>query len=723
MKKLIFAILAMMICSGTQAQQLKLEDIFYSSKYYPRSPGEIIHMSDGQHYCTLDNATTISMFEYKTGKKVKTLVEGDLLTPSGTSAPLEIESFVFGEDESKLIFKTESEPLYRYSEFSEYYVLDIKARSLKRVSDKGKQRLAHLSPDGNKVAFVRDNNIFIKDLRDEAEAQITFDGKWDSIINGTTDWVYDEEFDLIDALYWSPDSKNLAFMRFDESRVKQFTLTKYGEIYPENFSYKYPMAGEDNSIVSVWVYNTEGSGNDKLKKMDVGKETDQYIPRVMWTREQGKLAIQRLNRLQNKLEILLADASSGTSMDIYMEENEKYINITDNLIFLNDKKHFIITGDKGKFNNIYMCGTDGTQRLLTKDDADVTEVCGVDEKNKTIYYIVASSPLNREIRSIKLDGSGVAKISSQEGENTASFSAGYDYFMHTWSDANTPPVATIDDNKGKQLVMLESNKGLADNLKYLGCAKKEFFTFTTAYGVELNGYMLKPADFDITKKYPVLMYVYGGPGAQTVLNEWDHNYLWYQYLSKKGYIIVSIDNRGTASRGSDFLKSTYLQLGKLEAEDQMAGAKYLTALPYVDPARVGMWGWSYGGFMTLLCMTKSPEYIFKAGVAVAPVTNWRYYDNIYTERYMRRPKDNEASYDNNSPITFASKFKGKLLMMHGTFDNNVHMQNTMEMADALIRADKQFDLMLYPNKEHSIYGGKTRLHVFTRITDFILQNL
>jgi dipeptidyl-peptidase-4 len=702
-------------------KEIKNEDIWKGGKFYPATYSDVIPLKDGEHYLVSEDDGLI-IYSYKTGSKSGTLVEAAKLIPDGQTKPIAIGDFDLNADESKVLFATETEYIYRHSSKSTYYVWDIKAGKLTALSAGGKQRLASFSPDGSKVGFIRDNNLFIKDLVSNKETQVTKDGLFNSIINGTTDWVYEEEFGFTRAFFWSPDGSKIAYYKFDESKVKEFTLINFGQLYPEEYKYKYPKAGEDNSLVNIYVYNLS---TNVSKIMDVGAETNQYIPRIKWTNNPNILSIQRLNRLQNKLEILHCNATDGKNTLLYTEENKTYVEITDDLTYTADNS-FLISSEKDGYNQIYYYDSKGKLiSQVTKGKWDVTSFLGYDEKTKIVYYISSEeSPLNRTVYSIKIDGKGKKKLSIKTGTNNAQFSKNYKYFINTVTDANTPHYVSINNGAdGKEIKMLENNSKLLEFMKEYGFAKQEFFTFKTSENVELNGSVLKPLNFDPSKKYPVFMYVYGGPGSQTVQNRWGYyDFVWYQMLAQKGYIIVSVDNRGTGARGEEFKKCTYLQMGKYETIDQIEAAKYLGTLPYIDKDRIGIWGWSYGGFMSTLCITKGADY-FKMAIAVAPVTNWRYYDNIYTERFMRTPQENPSGYDDNSPINHVDKLKGKYLLVHGLSDDNVHAQNSMDLISALVNKNKQFEMQLYPNKNHGIYGGYTRLHLYNRMTDFILRNL
>ncbi|MCK9617022.1 MAG: S9 family peptidase [Lentimicrobiaceae bacterium] len=702
-------------------KDISLEDIWRSRKFYPAFTGEVRSMNDGEHYCTNEN-DSIFLYFYKTGEKDKLLVAGNQLIPEGAKDPLSIDEFNFSNDETKMLIATETEPIYRRSSKSLYYVWDFTTQKLAPVSDKGKQRLADLSPDGTKIAFVRDNNLFLKDLLNNTERQITADGLQNSIINGATDWVYEEEFEFSKAFFWSPDGTKIAFYRFDESKVKEFSMTMWGDLYPEEYKFKYPKAGEANSIVNIFVYDiTTGS----TVKMDIGNITDQYIPRIKWTNIPDVLCIYRMNRLQNKLELLFTNPTTGISKVIYTEENKYYIEINDHLTFLKNNKHFILSSEKDGYRHIYLYDMQGNLvRQLTSGNWEVIDIKGVDESKGIVYYIsTETSPLDRNLYAVNLSGKGKKRLSTCNGTFDAEFSRNFKYYVGNYSDANTPPSTTLYRINGRVIKVLNDNAELKKVISEYGFIRQEFFTIKTSEDIELNAYMIKPANFDSTKKYPVLINVYGGPGSQTVQNTWDYfDFVWYQMLAQKGYISVSVDNRGTGARGEAFKKCTYMQMGKYETIDQIDAALFLGTLPYVDKNRIGIWGWSFGGFMTASCLTKGAD-VFKTGIAVAPVTNWRYYDNIYTERFMRTPQENPSGYDDNSPINYAKNLKGKFLLVHGTCDDNVHVQNSMDLITALVNNNRQFEMQFYPNKNHGIYGGFTRLHLYKRMTDFLLNNL
>ncbi len=722
MRKYLTIALAFIIIGTSNAQEKKeitLEDIWTFYTFYPKSIDGLRSMNDGEHYTQLNLSRDIEKYSFKKGTKIATIFSLKDL-PDNTIK--KISDYRFNKDESKILITTNKQQIYRHSFTASYYIWDINQKKLISLPNNEGIMLADFSPDGNKLAYVRNNNLYYFDIQQQKETQITTDGKINEIINGAPDWVYEEEFSFNKAYEWSPDGKNIAFIRFDESKVKEFNLTMYEGLYPTWYKYKYPKAGEDNSIVSVKIYNIS---TQNTINADIGKETNIYIPRIKWTQDPGKLSIQRLNRLQNKFEILIANATTGETTLLYEETDKCYIEINDNLTFLKNKKQLILTSEKSGYNHIYLYDTEGKEiRQITKGKWEVTKFLGYNENTKTIYYISTEmSPTQRDLFSISIDGTNKKRMTKNNGVNDIEFSKGYKYYVNYHSSANTPPSVVLYNIKGKQIRILEDNTGLKNKIKEYNFTKKEFFKFTTSEQVELNGWMIKPYNFDKTKKYPVFMTVYGGPGRQTVMDDWEYTALWHQYIANLGYIVVSVDNRGTDGRGSAFRRATYGQMGKLETQDQIEAAKYVGSLPFVNSQRIGIQGWSYGGYMSTLCITKGNEY-FKMAIAVAPVTNWRYYDSIYTERYMGLPQDNADGYDENSPINFVKKLKGKYLLIHGTADDNVHFQNTVELVDALIQADKQFDLVFYPNSNHGIYTGRnTRHHLFTKMTDFIKENL
>ena len=712
------AILFLAQCVIAQEKMIQLEDIWARRTFSPEWVWGINSMNDGVHYSSLnygENNVYITQYSYETGDSILTIVDSKDL--DGIS----FSDYSFSEDEKKVLLPTETESIYRYSSRSNYYVYDRETKIAEELSE-GKQRLAQFSPDASKVAFVKENNIFIKDIINNTELQVTFDGEINKIINGATDWVYEEEFAFDNGMQWNASGNKIAYYRFDEEKVPEFSMDLFTDLYPSQSQFKYPKAGETNSTIELFIYDLD---SNKTTKANINTEEEFYIPRIKWTLDENVLSVQRMNRHQNQLDFILVDAKDGSSQTIFTENDAAYIDVTDNLTFLNDGKYFIWTSEKSGYNHIYLYNLKGKQvRQITKGNYDVTDFYGIDESNNTVYFASSErSPMHRDVYAVQLNGKNKKTLTNKIGTNSATFSTNYKYFINQYSNANTPYYFSLFDAKGNEVRMLKDNSNLKNILSEYALSQKEFFNFKTTEGIDLNGWMMKPHNFDETKQYPVFMYLYGGPGSQQVTDSWGgSNFLWYQMLTQQGYIVACVDNRGTGGRGSEFKKCTYQQLGKLETEDQIEANRYLAKLPYVDGSRIGIFGWSYGGYMSSLCLLKGADE-FKMAIAVAPVTNWRYYDSIYTERYMRTPQENASGYDDNSPINHVEKLKGKYLLIHGSADDNVHYQNTMEMTNALVNANKQFDLFIYPNKNHGIYGGYTRLHLFTKMTNFIKENL
>ncbi len=730
MTKLFLSILLLFtVVTGSFAQEkttdhkkISIEDIWKYYRFYPQTVSSFNSMNNGDFYSILKKGN-IEKYAFKNGEFESSILTAEQIKKANNGEALKFSDYTFNADETKLLLITKRVGIYRHSFTAEYFVYDLKLNTLKAVSINGAQQLATFSPDGNKIAFVRDNNIFISDLVSKEEIQITKDGKKNEVINGACDWVYEEEFAFTDAFKWSPDGSYVAYLKFEEGAVPQYELEFYGELYPEIYKYKYPKAGEVNSVISVHTYNLNSA---KTLKMNTGENTDIYIPRIDFTTENDELAIQRLNRLQNQWDILIADPATGKTDLLYTESNKYYIDITDNLIFTTDKKSFIFTSERDGFNHVYMANkADGKIKQLTKGEYDVESLLGVDQKNNKLYIKAAySSPMNREIFEVNMKNLKMKQLSTKDGFNDAVFSSNFKYFTNTNTTANSAHYISMHNAKGKELYILEKNDAFKAAMDLYEFSDMSFFKIKTENNIDLNASMIKPKDFDPNKKYPVLMYVYGGPGSQTVMNSFGwFNYVWFQMLAQKGYIVVSVDNRGTGFRGEEFKKVTYQQLGKYETEDQINAAKFLANEPYIDGSRIGIFGWSYGGYMSTLCMTKGADY-FKTGIAVAPVTNWRYYDNVYTERFMRTPQENPKGYDDNSPISHVAKLKGNYLLVHGVTDDNVHVQNSMDLITELVKNNKEFDMMFYPNNDHGIHSGRnTRLHLYTKMTKFILENL
>ena len=739
---LISLFAAMNIAVAQPTKQITLEDIWANGTFAPRGIQSIRSMQDGEHYCVLTR-TGIEKFSYKTGESEGTVCAFGGKAQGLKAKPLPpIESYEFSADEQKILLSSGFEPIYRHSGVSDYYIYDVAAGTFNKISNEGKQRLTTLSPDGTKVAYVRDNNLFYMDLDSQTEHQITTDGRMNAIINGTTDWVYEEEFAITQGFYWSPDSRCIAYYRFDESKVREFTMQTWGGLYPDNYNYKYPKAGEDNSVVDIYIYNLTDKSSMRL---NTGSENDQYLPRMQWTKDPNVLAFMRMNRLQNKMELLTANATTGKIRPLYTEECATYVDVPDTWKFLDDGKSFIITSEKDGFNHIYLYGLDGQLiRQITTGSYDVVNVCGIDEKNQKIYYRSHESGaintdlyvvdfkgkkkvcLNYDAANKLNDGYGADGIADGKyilGTYNATFSNGCKYYICTYSSANHAPRYTLHDAKGSIVKVLQDNAALQQRLADYGAEKKEFGTLKTDEGVELNYYIIKPANFNESQQYPLFFYVYGGPGNQQVTNSYGwSDYNWFRMLAQKGYVVVCFDGRGTGGRGADWKKMTYRNLGHYECIDAIEAAKWFGRKPWIDESRIGIFGWSFGGYLSSLCILKGND-VFKSAIAVAPVTTWRYYDNIYTERFLQRPQDNPDGYDNNSPLNFADRLKGNYLLVHGTGDDNVHFQNALDMATALEKADKQFEMRVYPNKNHSIYGGNTRLNLYKLMTDFIIRKL
>jgi dipeptidyl-peptidase-4 len=712
-----------------QKQQLTLEDIWAKPTFRVATVPGFDWMNDGRYYAALENGALVQ-YEVTTGKAVQTLVSAAELQEAGSA--LKVDGYSFNANEQKILFTAATEPIYRRSARASYYVFDRGTKKLAPLST-GKQSYATFSPDGQRVAFARDNNLFVTDLATMKETAITTNGVKNNLINGSADWVYEEEFGFAQGFFWSPNSKQIAFYTFDESQVPEYDMQEWGGLYPKEYRFKYPKAGEKNSIVSVSSYDV---ASGKTTKLDVGPNPDQYIPRVTWTQVSNTVSIQRLNRLQNKLEILHGDVNTGKTQVVLTDTNPAYVEINDDLKYLAGGKQFIFTSEKDGYQHIYLHDMSGKQvRQLTKGNWEVSAINGFDPKTGNLYYTsTEGSALQRHLYRINLSGKGKQRISEAgNGLDVVNMSPDTQYFLNTHSAAGVPPVVSLrEGSTGKLVKTLEDNAKLKQTLTQYDLGKHEFFTFKNSDGIELNAWMIKPSNFDPAKKYPVLMHVYGGPSfgtssTQTVLDNAGGgtaftNYLWHQMLAEKGYIVVSVENRGTSGRGSAFRKATYANLGKFETIDQGDGAKYLATLPYVDKSRIGIWGWSYGGYMTSLAMTKNAD-LFKMGIAVAPVTNWRYYDSVYTERYLKTPQENPGGYDDNSPVQFAQNLKGKFLLVHGTGDDNVHFQNSIAFVDALIKANKDYQTLYYPNRNHGIAGGNTRLHLYRQMTNFVTHNL
>lgn len=710
-------------------QKITLDDLFIRGTFHAQSVDEMKSMNDGEHYTTLNGmGTRIIRHSYKTGEETDIVFDITKIQDAPISY---FQDYEFSADETKILLATNIQTQNRYSYSAQYYVWNSVTKELTALSDRKPQQFATFSPDGDRVAFVSDNNISIKNLRFGSESRITTDGEKDRIINGTSDWVYEEEFRLSKAFWWSPDSKFLAYLRFDESEVARYSLTMFAGAAPElveNKPYpgiktvKYPKAGGKNSDVKAMVYDIASRTTIPVN-IEEGK--DFYIPRLDWAPNSNDLVVMRLNRQQNILDVFYANPYTGDIRPLMTENNNRYISpdFFDDFTFLSDGK-FVVNSERNGWSHLYLYDKQGFELgQITKGDFDVTDFYGYDAAKKVFYYqAAAESPLRRETYFVSSDGKTAGKISTLAGTNSAAFSKNHTYYVNYYSNSTTPALITLhENNRGRQIRVLQDNTVLKNTVRTFNLPEKEFFTFETNGGIELNGYIIKPANFDASKQYPVLMTQYSGPNSQEVTDSWG-NTGWEEYIAQEGFIVACVDPRGTAARGEDFRKATYMQLGKYESDDQIEAAKYLGTLPFVDKNRIAIWGWSYGGFVVCMSMEKGGE-IFKAGIAVAPVTDWRFYDTIYTERFMRTPNENTEGYDENSLVENAGNIKGRLLIVHGLADDNVHAQNTFEYTERLVQAGIPFDMAIYTNRNHNINGGNTTMHLYKRMTDFLKVQL
>lgn len=685
-------------------------------------------MADGETYAQISkDGKQVVKYSFKTGKQVGVIFDANAVRGANIGS---IDGYVMSPDGRRMLIQTHTKRIYRRSFTAEYYIYTLGNSSVVPLSDGGPQQTPIFSPDGNQIAFVRDNNIFlVKLLYDNAESQVTKDGKRNEVINGIPDWVNEEEFATNSSMVFTADSKQICWIRYDESAVKEYSMQmfkgsnpsmdEYAD-YPGFYSYKYPVAGGENSKVAVYSYDIKSR---QTRKMQLPLDADGYIPRIKMTSDPTKVAIFTLNRHQDNLSIYMANPLSTVCQLVIQDKVDKYfkeeamanIKITD--------RHILMPSDRDGYMHLYLYTLGGQlKRRVTRGNYEVTDVYGYDEATGDVYYAANElGPQDKQVYVAHQNGK-TERLTAREGYNSATFSAGYKYFINTWSDINTPVVYTLNNNSGKVLSTLVDNKGLKEKLAAYDLGTRELFSFTTSEGVKLNGWMVKPAGFDASRRYPVIMYQYGGPGNQQVLNSWNigmcgQGALLEQYMAQQGYIVVCVDGRGTGGRGAEFEKCTYLRLGELEAKDQVETALWLGSQPYVDKNRIGIWGWSYGGWNTLMSMSEGRP-VFRAGVAVAPPTSWRYYDTVYSERYMRTPKENPSGYDEVNPMARVDKLSGALLICHGLADDNVHFQNTAEYTEALVQADKDFKENIYTNRNHSIYGGNTRNHLFRQIVNF-----
>lgn len=734
-RKFIFLFFCLCCLAGFAqgGKALDLKEI-NSGKFSPENIYGVVPMPDGEHY-TQRNAegTQIVKYSFRTGEPVEVVFD----VAKARECPFKkFDSYQFSPDGSKILIATETTPIYRHSYTAVHYLYPVKRNDkgvttnniVEKLSDGGPQQAPVFSPDGNLVAFVRDNNIFlVKLLYGNSESQVTEDGKLNSVLNGIPDWVYEEEFGFNRALEFNADNTMLAYVRFDESEVPSYTFPLFaGEAprnnalqdYPGEYTYKYPKAGYPNSKVSVHTFDIKSKVTRQVK---LPIDADGYIPRIRFTQDPNKLAIMTLNRHQNRFDMYFADPRSTVCKLALRDESPYYINenVFDNIRFYPDNFSFV--SDKSGYPHLYWYSMNGNLiKQVTSGDYEVKNFIGWNPDTNEFYYTSnEESPMRQAVYKIDRKGKKV-KLSNQQGTNSPIFSSSMKYFMNKFTSLDTPMLITLNDNTGKVLKTLVTNDKLKEKLAGYAIPQKEFFTFKTTEGVDLNGWVMKPVNFDPSKRYPVLMFQYSGPGSQQVLDKWGIS--WETYMASLGYVVACVDGRGTGGRGSEFQKCTYLNLGVKEAKDQVEAAKYLGGLPYVDKGRIGIWGWSFGGYMTIMSMSEGTP-VFKAGVAVAAPTDWKYYDTVYTERFMRTPKENAEGYKAASAFSRADNLHGNLLLVHGMADDNVHFQNCTEYAEHLVQLGKQFDMQVYTNRNHGIYGGNTRNHLYTRLTNFFLNNL
>ncbi|MBC6998963.1 S9 family peptidase [Cytophaga sp. FL35] len=721
MKKYIstlFSLFAFVAVLSAQNQQISVEKV-YSGEFMTEGLDALRSMKNGRQYTVLNTdyatgSSSLDKYDYTTLKKVETLLDSKSLQ--------DIERFSdyeFSANESQLLLATELESIYRHSTLGIYYVYDLKSKNLVKISEEKIQEPA-LSPDGKKVAYVKGNNLYIFEIASKKTEQITTDGEKNKIINGITDWVYEEEFAFVRAFAWNANGEKIAFLRFDESDVPEFSMDMYGKgLYPTQEVFKYPKAGEDNAVVSLHMLDV---ASQEISKVDLGEAY--YIPRIKWMNNPNYLSVQTLNRHQNDLKLHSVNAKNNQVSLLLEDKDDAYVDVTDNLTFLADDS-FIWTSEKDGYNHIYLYDQNGKlMNQITKGPWEVTNYYGYDQNEDRIYYqSTENGSINRGVYSVDSSGGNKKALATEEGTNSAAFSADFTYFINTYSNSTTPPVYTLHKAiNGKKIKEIKNNNALLEKLKSYELSPREYSTISIN-GNDLNMYMIKPKDFDPSKKYPLLMYQYSGPGSQSVSNSWlGYRDYWHQQLASEGYIIACVDGRGTGFKGADFKKTTYLNLVKYETEDQIAAAKELSKLPYIDENRTGIWGWSFGGHMATNSLLKGND-VFETAIAVAPVTTWRFYDTVYTERFMRTPQENPGGYDENSPLNYPELLEGNFLLIHGSGDDNVHAQHSMRMAEAFIQANKQFDWAIYPDKNHGIYGGNTRIHLFNKMTNYLNENL
>ncbi len=718
---LLFSVFPLL--SQGQEKTLSLMDVWGSGRFIPSTFSQVNHLKDGSHFSRLKknpktNDQYLLKYHYKSGEPKDTILN----TGNLEKWDLRINDYRFSSQENYLLLKTQTQRIYRYSTRAVFYVYDIEKAKITPVHEGRHVMYASISPNEKHLAFVHKNNVYTQSLKTGKIQQITTDGEKNKILNGKSDWVYEEEFELVQAFEWSPDGEKIAYYKFKQIKLKNYTLKRYIDSnYPMQYTYKYPKAGEPNSDVSLHIYHLD---DQRKVKVDKGEKKLEYYPRIKWTNNPDVLAFQEMNRHQNTLNLHFAEAGNGQSRKVLTKNSDTYLEINDNLTFLEDNQ-FLWTSEKDGYRHIYLFNEDGEKiRQVTNGEWVVTKFIGYDPEEETIYYQSTEvSPLERHVYSISIEGKEKQKLVGKEGTNNVNFSSDYSYYIGTHTSADKPPKTSVYNEDGEKIREPITNQAVKKLMNAYNFSGKTFFKFKTRDGTSLNGWMLKPKNFNPNKEYPVFMTCYGGPGVQTVTKDWGwRNYNYYQYLAQNGYIVVSVDNRGTIARGTQFKKMTYQNLGHYESIDQIEAAKYLADKDYIDENRIGIFGWSYGGYLTLLSLAKGAD-VFQTGVAVAPVTDWRFYDNIYTERYMRKPSENQEGYRKSSVLNYVDSFEDKFLLIHGMYDDNVHPQNSMELMKRLVKHNKPFNSEFYPNKTHSIGGGWTRYHLFNRVTEFINENL
>ena len=719
MKKIYLLTLSILLSIGIYAQHYGLKEIV-DGDYSSLGIKPMISSIDGLHYYQMnDENNALVKFEYATGNVSDTLFS----TKKARQCTFDtFEGFLVSPDENRVIVYKDKEQIYRHSFKANYYYHDVRRNLVRKLSENAsKQMIPTFSPDGKMLAYVIDNNIWLTKFDFDTESQVTKDGELNNIINGVTDWVYEEEFGVTKLMEFSPDNNLLAFVKTNESDVKEFSFQLFeSNLYPSSYSYKYPKAGEKNSTVAAYIYDIDAQ---TTRRMDVPLDEDGYIPRISFTTDPSQLAVMTLNRNQNRFDMYFVNPRSTVAKLILRDENKYYIDsdFLKSVHFLSNQ--FTYISEKDGFSHIYIYGNSGAlQKQLTSGNYDVTSLLAVDGISGTVFYQAADeSPLQRNIYKAQIEKGITTKLSSSAGFNSATFSDNGKYYVNNWTNTTTPAVITLHDSNGKALRTLQDNHAAVQKVSQAQFPQKEFIKIPAADGVtQLNGWIIKPTSFSSSQKYPIVMVQYSGPNSQQVLDRFGVD--WYYELAQQGYIVASVDGRGTGARGEVFRKQTYLNLGVIESDDQVAAARYFSSLPYIDSERIGIWGWSYGGYNVLMSMSRG-HGVFKAGVAIAPVTDWRFYDSIYTERFMRTPQQNASGYDKGSAVKLADKLQGDLLLIHGTADDNVHVQNVMEYSRALINADKQFDMFYFPDKNHFIAGGNSRMYLYKKVIDFYKRNL